>query len=100
MNRPGFSPKARWDRPLPAEETNPEEINEKIEVLAWFKNGQIQPKGFVWKDKKYKVERLTYHWQARCGSALISYFSVNTDSGLYQISFNNTSLSWQIDKAL
>ena len=51
-------------------------------------------------DKEYHVETITYNWQEHLGQALINYFSVNCAGQMYQISFNNTTFRWQIDKII
>ncbi len=97
-----FNPKARWDRRVPgtSEIEDPADLQERIEVLAEFKNAKIYPRQFSWKNKEYKIEKITYHWQERRGQETIVYFSVHTNANLYQISFNNTSFSWQMDKII
>jgi len=119
MRNPGFNPKARWDRRMPNcrhAEVKPQRnttfgipqsdcsdsnsLNEKIEVLAWFKNAKAYPRRFTWNHKGYKIKNITYNWQERRGSELISYFSVDTGTDLYQISFNNTSFGWRLDKRI
>lgn len=102
MPHQSFNPKARWDRHIPETDTdnNCAELNEKIEVLAHFSNGKIKPEIFTWKNREYKIKKITYAWQERAGQEIISYFSVDTDPNLYQISFNNTSFRWQIDKII
>ncbi|OQB11198.1 MAG: hypothetical protein BWY16_00658 [Candidatus Omnitrophica bacterium ADurb.Bin205] len=101
MNQNSFSPKARWDRFEP-ENTgfNPEALNERIEVLALFKHAKIFPKSFTWNNKEYPIDKITYSWQERIGSSLINYFSVSCANQLYQISFNNITFRWQIDKLI
>ena len=101
MRPAGFSPKARWDRRIPEDSRyNPEHLNEKIEVLALFRAGKIYPRIFFWKHKKYKIRNITYNWQERRGQEMLNYFSVSTGIDLYQISFNNTTLSWRLDKII
>jgi hypothetical protein len=102
MQQHSFSPKARWDRNIPEDTTNvpPEHINEPIQVMAFFKGAKIYPRLFIWNNKTYKIRSITYNWQEHCGKETINYFSVNTGSDLYQISFNNTSYSWKIDKTI
>jgi hypothetical protein len=97
-----FNPNARWDRHIP-EDSNAaaaELLNEKIEVLALFKQGKAYPRLFTLNSKKYKVKRITYNWQERRGQELISYFSVSTGTDLYQISFNSATLGWRLDKII
>ena len=101
MQPSGFNPKARWDRHIP-ENTHhdPELLSESIQVLAFFSGTKIYPRMFIWNNKKYKVKNITYNWQERQGREVINYFSIDTGSDLYQISFNNTSYSWKIDKII
>lgn len=101
MVQSGFNPKARWDRHIPETDYQPpDELNERIQVLAWFENGKISPREFTWNNKIYRIKTITYNWQERQGREVISYFSVDTGTGLYQISFNNTSLGWRMDKII
>ena len=101
MKNSGFNPKARWDRNEPqTDDYQPQELNERIQVFAWFRNGKIHPRAFVWNDTTYKVKKVTYNWQERQGSQVINYFSVGTETNLYQISFNNTTLGWRINKVI
>lgn len=102
MKQSGFSPKARWDRHIPQEDSgyDPAVLKESIQVLAFFGGAKIYPRMFIWNNKKYKIKRVTYHWQERCGQELISYFTVDTGLDLYQISFNNNSFGWRMDKRM
>jgi len=101
MNQNSFNPKARWDRfELQAQGFNPDDLAERIEVLAYFKNARIFPKSFTWNNKEYQIETITYNWQERLGQALVNYFSVSCLGQLYQISFNNSTFRWQIDKLI
>jgi hypothetical protein len=103
MKHAGFNPKARWDRHVPAQEAPeaPEpEREEVIEVLALFRAGEAHPQSFSWNGKTYPISRTTYHWKEHRGSALISYFTVSTGCDLYQISFNNSTFGWRLEKIL
>ncbi len=101
MNQNSFNPRARWDRFEPEKcGFNPDALDERIEVWAYFKNSRIYPQAFLWKNKEYKIDTLTYNWQERLGQALVNYFSVLSSGQLYQISFNNSTFRWQIDKLI
>jgi hypothetical protein len=100
MHQNSFNPRARWDRFEPDATINPDILNERIEVLAYFKHAKIFPRSFTWNNRQYQVETITYNWQERLGQALVSYFSVLCAGQLYQISFNNSTFHWQIDKIL
>lgn len=104
MKQSGFNPNARWDRNIPETGQNNKstgnEIDEIIEVLVLFKNSQIFPKQFLWKNKAYQITNINYHWQERTGKEVINYFSVQSGQDSYQISFNNSSYGWRLDKIL
>jgi len=101
LNQNSFNPKTRWDRFEPEKcSFDPDCLNERIEVLAYFKHAKIFPKSFTWNNKEYKIENITYNWQERIGQALINYFSVLCTGQMYQISFNNSTFHWQIDKII
>ena len=101
MNQNSFSPKARWDRFEPDKTGfNPDALNERIEVWAYFKQAKIFPKSFTWNNQEYPIQTITYNWQERLGQALVNYFSVLCTGQMYQISFNNSTFHWQIDKII
>jgi len=96
-----FNPDSRWDRFEPQRcAFDPYALNERIDVLVYFRNGKATPKVFTWNKKDYTVKAVNYNWQERCGQATISYFSVNCADQIYQISFNNATFRWQIDKII
>lgn len=102
MRPAGFNPKARWDRHIPEVADNPDysSLSEKIEVSAYFKNAKIYPRLFIRKDRIYKIKKVNYNWQERRGQEVINYFSVSTKADLYQISFNNVTFAWRLDKVI
>ncbi|MBU1727568.1 MAG: hypothetical protein KJ880_08070 [Candidatus Omnitrophica bacterium] len=101
MKQSGFNPKARWDRHIPeTDNSTPEDLNEKIDCLAYFKGGKILPQEFTWNNKTYRIQKITYAWQERLGRETINNFSVSTGPDLYQISFNNTTYGWRINKVI
>jgi hypothetical protein len=102
MSQSGFNPNSRWDRHIPETDGDytPEWLNEKIDVLAYFKAAKIYPRSFTWNSRRYRVKTITYTWQERRGQEQISFFSVRTRTNLYQISFNNKTLGWRIDKVI
>lgn len=97
----GFNPKARWDRHIPDNNSyDPAILDEKIDVFVLFKDAKPYPRIFIWNNKKYKIKRITYNWQEKRGQETIAYFTVSTKADLYQISFNNTTYAWRINKIL
>ena len=101
MAQSGFNPKARWDINIPQDvDSAPDFLDERIDVIAWFKNARIYPRLFFWNGKEYKIQKITYNWQERLGRETLFYFSLDTGVGLFQISFNNVTLAWRINKVI
>lgn len=102
MHQSGFSPKARWDRHIPEDSDSAaaEFLDQRIDCLALFKSGKIYPQKFTWRNLDYEIKTINYNWQERRGQEVINYFSVSTGTDAYQISFNNTSFGWRLDKVL
>lgn len=102
MDNRSFSPKARWDRniPLDSDQAQPESLDEVIDCTALFKNGKIYPLEFVLKNRNYCIKKVNYAWQERQGAARISLFSVSTGTENYQLSFNNSTFGWRLDKVI
>ena len=75
-----------------------EEILEQVEVGAVFGRDRIKPRWFVWKNRKYPVEKVNYIWQDAKGEELIYYFSVIAGANLYELSFYTKKLRWMLDR--
>jgi hypothetical protein len=74
-------------------------INDKIKVGAVFDDAAvIRPKWFVWNTKRYDIKQITYSWRTTTGDAVILHFSVSDGSTLFEISYNQKSLKWQLEK--
>jgi len=89
-----FNPHARWDRHLPYDEQEAD----VIEVGVIFKQGKILPSWFVWKDRKYTIQEITYHWTDKHGDEVFHFFSVTDGANLYQIYLNNKFMHWRLAK--
>lgn len=95
-----FNPQARWDRNLPQQESQGQLLNEPVSVGCFFAKGKTLPRYFIWRKRLYKVKRVNFFWQQRQGRAVLNYFALETNSGTYQISFSNDTLSWQMDRII
>ncbi len=75
-----------------------EHIAEPVQVGVVFRDNTVSPKWFVWNNIKYPVREVTYTWHVRRGEALLLYFSVTDGTNLYELSFNQKSLKWYLNK--
>lgn len=95
-----FNPEARWDRNLPQENNESESLNEAIIMVCLFDKSKPLPRYFRWRNYLYKVKKVNFFWQQRQGRETLSYFSLETNSGTYQVSFSNISLCWKMDRII
>ena len=75
-----------------------EEILEPVDVAAVFGNNQIRPRWFVWKNRRYPVEKITYTWREKEGEEVICYFSVTSSATLYYLAYHTKKLKWVLDR--
>ncbi len=74
------------------------EIGDKINVGAVFVKNRIVPKWFQWKNRKIDVKDVTYTWNTLEGNALLVHFSAVGEGGYYELSFNQKTLDWVLEK--
>jgi hypothetical protein len=73
-------------------------VGEVVSVMASF--GQpyrLRPVRFRWAGRLFDVKEITYTWQTMEGQAKVYHFSVSDGSGLYELSFDATSLLWRLE---
>ena len=93
--RKAFSNGGRWGRPS----FNSKIQNHKvIEVVAKFSPGKIKPLYFTLDSQRYEIERINYFWKNYQGQEKLYCFSVTCGANIFQIYFNNHSLSWRLAK--
>ena len=75
----------------------PNEINERIDVLASFDLHGLRPRLFVWGKRRYPVTRITATWTQPQGLFRRFFFAVQTDrADIYEISFCTRNLTWHL----
>lgn len=73
-------------------------VNEKINVLAVFKNGTIFPYIFSWKEDKKRIEKVNLSYQERVGSSINYYFAVESRGFIGELKYNNESMIWTLEE--
>ena len=74
------------------------EINEPIEVGVVFRQNGVRPVWFLWKGRRYPVERVTYRWKERAGEAWRHSFSVFDGANTFELVYDSKSLSWTLGR--
>ena len=73
-------------------------INEQILVGAIFSTGRVVPRFFIWNNRRYRVDEVTYFWRSKVGSVPILHFAVTSYDSVYEISYNLGTSRWYIEK--
>jgi hypothetical protein len=73
-------------------------IEEKIKTGVIFSKNRIYPKWFMWRERKIDVTEVTYMWNTAEGNAMIIHFSAVGAGGYYELSFNQKTLEWKLEK--
>ncbi len=74
-----------------------EEIGDKVEVIALFRDGRLRPLKFRWKDRVYRIERVNGEWVSDEGQTRFYHFSVMTNGpDVYEIRFNSGNRVWNL----
>ncbi|MEA3226991.1 MAG: DUF6504 family protein [Planctomycetota bacterium] len=87
-----FSNDSRWDRHTPGDDREEVPINAGV----YFKKGRAYPKMFIWRDRRYDVEEVTYHWEERRGRDLLHFYTVAAGGNVFVIYFNTKYLYWRL----
>jgi len=75
------------------------EIGEKIQAVSFFENGQIKPILFKWRNRVYKILQVVFSYSKNIGKEKIFYFSIETENGNFELSFNREKFSWNLEKS-
>ena len=74
------------------------EVNEAIEVLVHFSQGQFKPFRFLWNKRVFNIQRITTSYKSKDGGVLKYFFAVESQHNLYEISYTTANQSWLITK--
>lgn len=71
----------------------------KIEVVALFRTGHIEPVIFKWNNGKYKIKTVTLAYQERDGASMNYYFSIVAENGnVFKLRYNDQKLTWWLEE--
>jgi hypothetical protein len=95
----------------PAAETELEEadvthhrLSENVKVYAIYKetgdgkfpHDKLQPVMFIWRNREYRVQDVTYVWREIQGQAEVYHFTVSDGANVFELSYNAKALDWTI----
>lgn len=75
-----------------------QQINERIKVLAVFKNGTVFPYVFEWNSRRHKIDKVNLNYQEREGSSINYYFAIESKGLVAKIKYNDKSMIWGLEE--
>jgi len=76
-----------------------QDVDEPIDVIAVFEKSRLRPVRFKWKDRVYKVTKVTGSWQSDVGRYRLKHFAVvDTASNFFQLSYDQQEATWSLTK--
>jgi hypothetical protein len=76
-----------------------QEIEEPIDVIALFEKGRMRPVRFRWKERVYRIAKVTGDWQSEVGRYRLRHFAVIDEaSNFFELSFDQYDSVWSLAK--
>ena len=83
-------------------------LNENVKVYAIygdcpsmgtvtkFPHDKLRPVMFIWRNREYRVQDVTYVWREIQGQAEVYHFTVSDGASVFELSYNAKALDWTI----
>ena len=79
-------------------------LNENVKVYAIynetgdgkFPHDKLRPVMFIWRNREYRVQDVTYVWREIQGQAEVYHFTVSDGANVFELSYNAKALDWTI----
>ena len=77
-----------------------EALNDPVDVLTAFVDGQVRPLRFRWRGRVVRVQKVTGAWSRREGASQIQCFAVEGGaSDTYELSYDPRGPRWTLCRA-
>ncbi len=75
------------------------EGEESIDVIALFEKGRMRPVRFRWKERVYRIVKVTGDWQSEVGRYRLRHFAVVDEaSNFFELSFDQHYSVWKLTR--
>ena len=75
-------------------------INEVIDVAVVFKKSELFPKWFIWKGRKYEINKIEFSWKTKEFPEEKMFFALSVIGGtIFEISFDVKTFILRIEKS-
>ncbi len=73
-------------------------IDEKVTVAGVYRGSKFQPKRFLWRDKIFDVEAVTFVADVKNGGTKRRRYSVTSGPNAYRLLFDRLEESWRLEE--
>lgn len=71
--------------------------DEPINVWVFFKNTEIHPYVFFWKNRRIKIDSVNLVHSSKEGANTLYHFSVSSEGNFYRLKFDLRRLKWFLE---
>jgi len=61
-----------------------------------FPHDKLRPVMFIWRNREYRVQDVTYVWRETQGQSEVYHFTVSDGANVFELSYNAKTLDWTI----
>jgi len=65
-------------------------------TVSRFPHDKLRPVMFIWRNREYRVQDVTYVWRETQGQAEVYHFTVSDGASVFELSYNAKALDWTI----
>ena len=74
-----------------------EHLDESIAVIALFEQGRLRPIRFRWKDRVYRIARITGQWIAYQGQRKLHHYAALCEgSSVFELCYDPANTAWRL----
>ncbi len=75
------------------------EIGESIIVAAVFRDNSITPRSFLWRRRRYRVNKVHGHYHYFKGVYRQNCYSLSCETAdIFEVSFDAEDMSWRLER--
>lgn len=74
------------------------QINEPVNVWAFFNNTKIEPHIFFWQNRRIKIDKINLVHHSRDGDQTFYYFSVLAENNFFRLKFDPAKFKWWLEQ--
>lgn len=79
-------------------------VNENVKVYALYnarrgrdsRHDRLRPIMFVWRNREYRVQDITYVWRENQGESDVYHYAVSDGANVFELNYQTRTLDWTL----